>query len=163
MALKLLRFVEALLVEQNESEIVEGNSDRRFARTRQRVFHGESFAERRLGLRQLGGGRGQVFVFGRKRRQAACFERFLQGTEPVHIAGMTLSGPIEFAVPVVRPQIDVVVAGSPTTPRAELETLWIEPDDNRATLTWRASLPVDRKVLKVEMVTIRLPPRGAPS
>jgi len=91
------------------------------------------------------------------------FERFLQGTEPVHLAGMTLSGPIEFAVPTVRPQIDVVVAGSPAAPRAELETLWIEPDDNRATLTWRANLPVDRSVLKVEKVTIRLPPRGAPS
>jgi hypothetical protein len=91
------------------------------------------------------------------------FERFLQGTEPVHVSGMTLEGPIDFAVPTVRPQIEVVVAGSPATPRAELETLWIEPDDNRATLTWRASLPVDRKVLKVEKVRIRLPSRGAPS
>jgi hypothetical protein len=91
------------------------------------------------------------------------FERFLQGTEPVQVSGMTLEGPIEFAVPTVRPQIEVVVAGSPASPRAELETLWIEPDDNRATLTWRANLPADRKVLKVEKVTIRLPSRGAPS
>ena len=66
-------------------------------------------------------------------------------------------------MPTVRPQIEVVVAGSPASPRAELETLWIEPDDNRATLTWRANLPADRKVLKVEKVTIRLPSRGAPS
>ena len=92
-----------------------------------------------------------------------CFERFLQGTEPVRITGMTLEGPIEFAVPTVRPQIEVVVAGNPESPRAELETLWIEPDENRASMTWRAHLGVDRKVLRVEKVTISLPARGAPS
>jgi hypothetical protein len=89
------------------------------------------------------------------------FDRFLQGTEPVQISGMSLAGPIEFAVPTVRPQIKVVVAGSPLNARAELETLWIEPDENRASLTWRAHLPVDRKVLKVEKATISLPSRGA--
>jgi hypothetical protein len=92
-----------------------------------------------------------------------CFERFLQGTEPVRISGMTLEGPIEFAVPTVRPQIEVIVAGSPAAPRAELETLWIEPDENRASMTWRAQLGVDRKVLRVEKVTISLPARGAPT
>jgi hypothetical protein len=94
---------------------------------------------------------------------ALCFDHFLQGDEPVHLSGMSLSGPIEFLVPRVRPQIEVLVAGSPAKPRAELETLWIEPDDNRATLTWRASLAVDRKVLRVEKVTVSLPPRGASS
>jgi hypothetical protein len=91
------------------------------------------------------------------------FERFLQGSEPVRITGMTLEGPIEFSVPTVRPQIEVVVAGSPASPRAELETLWIEPDENRASLIWRAHLGVDRKALKVEKVTISLPQRGSPS
>jgi hypothetical protein len=91
------------------------------------------------------------------------FERFLQGTEPVRITGMTLSGPVEFAMPTVRPEVEVTVAGTPVTPRAELETLWIEPDSNRATLTWRASVPVDRKVLRVEKARISLAPRGAPS
>jgi hypothetical protein len=87
------------------------------------------------------------------------FDRFLQGGEPIHVSGMSLSGPIEFAVPTVRPRVEVVVAGSPAAPRVELETLWIEPDENRATLTWRANLPVDRKVLRVEKVTISLPAR----
>jgi hypothetical protein len=95
--------------------------------------------------------------------EALRFDRFLQGTEPVVVSGMTLEGPIEFAVPSVRPQIEVVVAGSPVKPRAELETLWIEPDQNRASLTWRANVPVDRKVLRVEKVSISLPARGAPS
>jgi hypothetical protein len=89
------------------------------------------------------------------------FERFLQGTEPVRITGMTLSGPIDFVVPTVRPQIEVTVAGSPIATRAELETLWVEPDENRASLAWRGMVSVDRKVLKVEKVTISLPPRGS--
>src|SRR5437879_6116246 len=92
-----------------------------------------------------------------------CFERFLQGTEPVRISGMTPEGPIEFAVPTVRPQIEVIVAGSPATPRAELETLWIEPDENRPGMTWLAELGCAGKVLRVEKVTISLPARGAPS
>jgi len=91
------------------------------------------------------------------------FERFLQGNEPVRINGMSLDGPFDFTVPAVRPQIEVVVAGSPVSPSAELETLWDEPDENRASLTWRSNVLVDRKVLRVEKVTISLPRRGATS
>jgi hypothetical protein len=85
------------------------------------------------------------------------FDRFLQGTEPVRLTGMTLERPIEFTVPTVRPQIEVIIARNPTRAQAELETLWIEPDENQASLTWRANLPVDRKALKVEKVRITLP------
>lgn len=91
------------------------------------------------------------------------FDRFLQGGEPVRVSGMTVERPIEFVVPTVRPQIEIVVDGSPTQARAELETLWIEPDENQASLTWRAHLPVDRKALKVEKVTVYLPPNGSRS
>jgi hypothetical protein len=95
--------------------------------------------------------------------EALRFERFLQGDEAVRITGMSLEGSLEFDVPRVKPLIEVVVAGTPVSARPELETLWIEPDENRASLTWRANVPVDRKVLRVEKVTIVLPPRGAPS
>lgn len=89
------------------------------------------------------------------------FDHFLQGSELVRVSGMSLSAPIEFSVPAVRPQIEVIVAGSAVSPRAELETLWIEPDDNRAALVWRANVQVDRKVLRIEQVAVRLPSRGA--
>lgn len=90
------------------------------------------------------------------------FDRFLQGTEPVRVTGMTLERPIEFAVPTVKPQIEIVIdryAGRRNSTRAmaELETLWIEPDENEASFTWRAHLPVDRRALKVEKVCITLP------
>jgi hypothetical protein len=91
------------------------------------------------------------------------FDRFLQGTEPVHIGGMSLAGPIEFTVPTIRPLIKVHVAGAPVDARAELETLWVEPDVNRGSLIWRAHVPVDRKALQVEKTTVSLPSRGRSS
>jgi hypothetical protein len=85
-----------------------------------------------------------------------CFDRYLQGAEQVQIQGASADGPIEFTVPTVRPTIEVMLAGQPEEPVANLETLLFEPDENRASITWRAALPCDRKVLKVETISIKL-------
>jgi hypothetical protein len=85
-----------------------------------------------------------------------CFDRYLQGGEQVHIRGAAEDGPIAFTVPTVRPIVEVKVAGRLEEPWAELETLLIEPDENRASITWRAALPCDRQVLKVEKIVINL-------
>lgn len=85
-----------------------------------------------------------------------CFDRYLQGAEHVQIQGASDDGPIEFTVPTVRPTIEVMLAGKPEEPVANLETLLFEPDENRASMTWRAALPCDRKVLKVETISIKL-------
>jgi hypothetical protein len=82
------------------------------------------------------------------------FDRYLQGGEPVRIAGMIPDGPIEFTVPEARLHVAVTVAGSPEEPQANLETLSIEPDENRVCFTWRASVPCDRKTLKVERIVV---------
>jgi hypothetical protein len=85
-----------------------------------------------------------------------CFDRYLQGAEQVQINGASDDGPIEFTVPTVRPVVEVKLAGKPEEPLANLETLQFEPDENRASMTWRASLPCDRQVLKVERIEIKL-------
>jgi hypothetical protein len=85
-----------------------------------------------------------------------CFDRHLQGGEPVHISGATEDGPIDFIVPSVRPAIEVKLAGQLQEAPPNLETLLFEPDENRASMTWRAALPCDRKVLKVENIVIKL-------
>jgi hypothetical protein len=84
------------------------------------------------------------------------FDRYFQGGESIEISGMSERGTIGFAVPTVRPVIEVTVAGKREEPAPELETLSIEPDENRATLTWRAVLPCDRQALKIEKIVIRL-------
>jgi hypothetical protein len=82
------------------------------------------------------------------------FDRFLQGSEPVEVRGVTPDAPISLTLPVANLEINVRVAGQTERPIANLETVLIEPDENRLCLTWRAALPCDRKVLKVEKVTV---------
>jgi hypothetical protein len=82
------------------------------------------------------------------------FERYLQGGEPVQVAGVMPDGPIAFTVPDPRLAIAVTVAGAAERPTANLETISIEPDQNRACFTWRAAVPCDRKALKVQKVVV---------
>ncbi len=82
------------------------------------------------------------------------FDRYLQGGEPVNVSGATPDGPLTFTLPDARLKVIVTVAGSPQEPPVNLETLSIEPDDNRACFTWRASVPCDRQALKVETIVV---------
>jgi hypothetical protein len=90
-----------------------------------------------------------------------CFERHLQGGEDVHIEGASELGPIDFTIPTVRPIVAIDVDGHGEEPWANLETLLLEPDENRVSLTWRASLACDRKVLKVRKIEVRLRRSGS--
>jgi hypothetical protein len=56
----------------------------------------------------------------------------------------------------------VKIGGASERPPANLETILLEPDENRLCLTWRASLPCDRRVLKIEKVTVTRRRPGAP-
>ena len=91
------------------------------------------------------------------------FDRYLVGGEPVEVLGAAADGPIAFVIPAANLQLDVRVAGGVEHPPANLETILIEPDENRVCFTWRAALPCDRKVLKVEKVTVRRARAGAPA
>jgi hypothetical protein len=82
------------------------------------------------------------------------FDSHLQGNEPVEVGGVTPDGPVSFVVPAANLEIAVTIAGDREHPPANLETLLIEPDENRLCLTWRAELSCDRKALKVEKVTV---------
>jgi len=59
-------------------------------------------------------------------------------------------------MPPIRIYVAAHVDGSIEYPPANLETLIIEPDKNRASFTWRAALPCDRNVLKVEKIVLTL-------
>lgn len=91
---------------------------------------------------------------------ALSFDRYLQGGEPVEISGVTPDAPISFALPASPLGVEVIVADSAQRPPVNLETLLLEPDENRACLTWRAALPCDRQVLKVGKVTIGMAGRS---
>lgn len=82
------------------------------------------------------------------------FDRYLPAGERVRVSGVTPDGPLEFAIPDARLSVEVTIAGATERPEARLETLLIEPDENRACFTWRASVPCDRKALKVQQVVV---------
>ena len=82
------------------------------------------------------------------------FDRYLRGGEPIEVHGASPAGPIAFPLPAANLHVEVKVAGGIEHPPVNLETVLLEPDDNRVSLTWRAALPCDRKVLKVEKVRV---------
>jgi len=82
------------------------------------------------------------------------FDRYLQPGDPVQVVGVMPDGPIGFTVPESYLRIAVTVAGSTQEPPVNLETLSIEPDENRICFTWRAAVPCDRKALKVEKIVV---------
>ena len=83
------------------------------------------------------------------------FDRYLGVGERVDATGVLPDGPVSFTIPDARLAVTVTVAGSVENPPANLETISLEPDANRACLTWRASLACDRKALKVERILVR--------
>jgi hypothetical protein len=82
------------------------------------------------------------------------FDRYLTGGEPVFVQGASRDDVIQFTLPRCTLQIDVKIAGRVETPEAHLETVLIEPDDNRLSLIWRAYIPCDKQALKVEQVSV---------
>lgn len=84
------------------------------------------------------------------------FDRYLEGGEPVEVQGASRAAPIAFALPRCKLAVAVKIAGQTTTPPARIETVLLEPDDNRVTITWRASTSCDKRALQVEEVTVAL-------
>ncbi|HWX36305.1 MAG TPA: DUF2169 domain-containing protein [Steroidobacteraceae bacterium] len=85
-----------------------------------------------------------------------CFERYLQGGEQAHIEGVDEESALEFTVPMARPTVEVSIAKTIKEAEPKLETLLFEPDENRASMTWRASMPCDRQALRVEKAVIKM-------
>jgi hypothetical protein len=82
------------------------------------------------------------------------FDRFLAGGEPVELVGVSEDGPLRFELPRCRPRVEIKVAGATERPPVSLETVLIEPDERRVGITFRAQLPCDKKVLKVQEVRV---------
>ncbi len=89
------------------------------------------------------------------------FDRYLQGGEPIEVHGASPEGPIAFPIPAASLQVAVKVAGSLEHPPVNLETVLLEPDETRVSLTWRAAVACERTVRRVEPSTVRRHRPGA--
>jgi len=82
------------------------------------------------------------------------FDRFLRGGEAVRVEGVTGGRPLEFSLPVCVLGVEVAIAARVARPRANLETVLIEPDENRLSLTFRATEPCEKQSRRIREVAI---------
>lgn len=80
---------------------------------------------------------------------------FLQGGEPVRLAGMAAGAALEFQLPQCGLDLVFNLDGAPLPRPPQLEMVLFEPDAGRFQMLWRAALAVDKKLLKLRHVTLR--------
>ncbi len=80
---------------------------------------------------------------------------FLKGNEMVKITNASKRGNLVFKLPQERLEVDILIQGVIGSHPAVMDTVIIEPDENRLMAVWRATIPTYRKFLLVDAVRIR--------
>jgi len=83
------------------------------------------------------------------------FEPQLRGGEPLVLVGMSERGPIYSAIPTCVFDVSFVHRERHTAP-CLLQTVLVEPDDNRLRLTFHAQRVFDKQALEVERIEVKL-------
>ena len=83
-------------------------------------------------------------------------EGYLQGGEPVRVVNASRNGRLEFNLPECVIDAEIKIAGKTSHPDMNLETVLVEPDDDRLCLTWRGAVPADKSALKTELIRLSL-------
>lgn len=84
---------------------------------------------------------------------------YLSGGEAVNLENVSPKGNIRFRLPRRSLSVCVRIQGMETTAEPVLDTVVLEPDESRVTLTWRLTIPCPRKFLYIE--SLRVSERGA--
>jgi hypothetical protein len=79
---------------------------------------------------------------------------FLQGGEPVRIEGVHPEELYEFALPAKRFRIDYHLAGKEAEAPSDLETVLFDTDQGLCAMVWRAAIPCEKQVPKLQWVVI---------
>jgi hypothetical protein len=79
---------------------------------------------------------------------------FLQGGEAVEVVGCAAEGTWRFMLPVCTVCLEFDFDGKQMPATPALETVLIEPDDQRVQLLWRAGIKVDKRLLKLREVAV---------
>ncbi len=74
------------------------------------------------------------------------FAEYLKGGEPVIMVNLSPKGRQQFNLPNDEPKIEVDATGRFETVKANLETVLLEPTDERLCLTWKAAFTTGRKI-----------------
>jgi hypothetical protein len=80
--------------------------------------------------------------------------RHLLGNEPIVVENASRNGRLNFPLPGVRPRVCVTVGHEEEELAMALDTLVVEPDQERLVLTWRGKLNVHGRVHQVDRITV---------
>ena len=79
---------------------------------------------------------------------------YLNGREWVKARGVTLGGELRFQLPSIRIETIYLLDNVAHPVASNLETVVIEPDDNRVVLVWRSALRCDKKARRLNEVAV---------
>ncbi|PTL82295.1 DUF2169 domain-containing protein [Vitiosangium sp. GDMCC 1.1324] len=80
----------------------------------------------------------------------------LRGGEPVVLEGVSPEGPIAFSLPAPRLLARCTFARRRERRRMTLDTVYLEPEERRLVLVWRAAFPAHRELATHEVSSVRL-------
>ncbi len=79
----------------------------------------------------------------------------LLGGEAVRVVNASAAGELRFSLPKREFDITASIKGDILEPSCVLDTVIIEPDENRMILTWRATIPCPRRFLYIDYVRLK--------
>lgn len=84
------------------------------------------------------------------------YSGFMQSGEPVYLSGLHPAGDIQFDLQRLNPVMKIQTATGHTQERAQLETLWLEPNQYQYSMTWRFKHRLTTMAENIQKVTVQL-------
>jgi hypothetical protein len=85
----------------------------------------------------------------------------VQGGEPVQCINLSMGGVLRFSLPRVEVPVTFVTDKRQERKQPMLDTVLLEPDEQRLVLTWRTRVPLGRKLIQLREIKVG-PPRARP-
>lgn len=84
------------------------------------------------------------------------YQGYLRGGEHVELINVSPTGVQRFTLPMCELDVTVLLARTRVQPAMNIETLLLEPSENRFSMSWRGSVPCDKQMLQIQKVVVGL-------
>ena len=86
--------------------------------------------------------------------QTLITDQHLIGGEPVTINNVSPAGELNFQLPINPLEVLVHINNRKEKPPVSMQTVLIEPDENRFSIIWQASMQCDKEMLNIEQIDV---------
>lgn len=80
--------------------------------------------------------------------------QYLHGGEQVNLVNLSQQGPLAFTLPTLQFSIESYIRNQPGKHQTVLDTVVIEPDEKRVTMTWRSSIQVHWNLAMIDWIKV---------